>query len=139
MSANKKVYSYNPNSLLLVGETYARPCPEEEGVYHFPAHTTEEIPPPEKDGKLIVFDIINKAWRYIDKPIPPVVKKTPIDLRIIRNNLLSKSDIYMLMDNYSLLSDEDKKAWIVYRKYLRDLPTKSEFETPEKWLTKETV
>jgi len=43
-------------------------------------------------------------------------------IRLIRNQLLTDTDKYMLVDKYELLTDEQKIAIKTYRQELRDLP-----------------
>jgi hypothetical protein len=55
-----------------------------------------------------------------------------------RNDLLVKSDIAMLPDNYVKLSEEQKVEWVTYRQGLRDLPVQEGFPWEIKWPKKPT-
>ncbi len=130
----KKCYSYNPVTFQYVGEAIATACPiEGDKVYHYPAHTTDLAPPEPKDGAVVVFDKSKNAWSYKPIKVEPPKPKTPPNYRLLRNSLLAKTDMYMLVDIFNKLSTEEQSAWQSYRQYLRDLPTKEEFNSPDKW------
>lgn len=86
----KIVYGYNPVTLEYTGETVADESPLEPGVYLYPAHTTQIVPPAPVEGNMRVF--IDGSWNYklIDgdsEPTPdpqdvpaPVVIVYPVDL-----------------------------------------------------------
>lgn len=71
MTEPKVCYSYEKNTGAFFGENRARPCPIEEGVWHFPAQTTEVQPqehPPGQwpkwigDGWTLVPDHRGETW-----------------------------------------------------------------------------
>jgi hypothetical protein len=63
------------------------------------------------------------------------IKREYLEPEIIaqRNQLLVESDIAMLPDNYSKLSEEKKTEWASYRQALRDLPTQEGFPWEITW------
>lgn len=51
MAENKVCYSFHLETGDFVCENFARPCPIEDDVWHFPAQTTEIAPPALIEGK----------------------------------------------------------------------------------------
>ena len=52
------------------------------------------------------------------------------NIRVKRNELLIKSDIYCLVDNYNKLTTVQKTEIETYRQALRDLPTTVDVDNP---------
>lgn len=66
------------------------------------------------------------AWKLVGNKIQvdPVLKRS-IDLEIVRterNRLLEESDMKVLPDLYSEMTEEEQYKWNNYRKILRDIP-----------------
>lgn len=66
------------------------------------------------------------AWRLVnDAVVIDPATKLSIDLEVVRierNRLLEESDMKVLPDLYSIMSEEEQNKWNNYRKILRDIP-----------------
>lgn len=68
-----------------------------------------------KNNFVYTFEIIDKSEEEINSE---KWQKT----RTLRNKLLSESDIEVVIDKWQSYTDEQKNAWINYRRILRNLP-----------------
>lgn len=68
----------------------------------------------------------------------PEEKKTELaaQIRMQRDQLMEKTDIYMFTDNYSKLSETQKLNLETYRQALRDIPQQSSFPEQIDWPVK---
>lgn len=135
----KKVFAYNLDTKIFMGETIARESPLEPGVFHLPAGTTEVEPPAYKKGKITVMG--KKGWEQIDEPKQEEPKKPePVDPALEARNkrtiLLYESDYTQLVDVYAGMTEENKTAWIKYRQALRDVTNQKGFPEKIEWPTK---
>ena len=68
-----------------------------------------------KDNLIYTFEIINKSNEEI-------YNEKMQKVRLLRNQLLLESDIYVLSDKWDFYTNEQKIAWKNYRQELRDVP-----------------
>lgn len=65
-----KIYNYNPETGVYVGESFADQDPLVQGNWLIPAHATQVEPLQPQTGKLVCFE--NGTWFYKDIPVEPV-------------------------------------------------------------------
>lgn len=137
----KRVWSYDPNTGVLIGPEVADESPLEAGVYHVPANCTAVAPPsPIPAGHVAKFNPAKRSW--VVEPVVIVVNalppKTFEELKSIFNSwrkaLLGLTDWAILPDTE--LSDDDQLDAIAYRQALRAMPRTSESDvTHPQWPT----
>lgn len=128
----KKIYNYDPKTMVFLGESEADESPLEKDVFLIPANATEVEPPKPVSGKDIVFN--GKGWDLVAVPKKPTpLPEIPEDLekkaRSTRDYLLSQSDWTQLGDT----PIKDIKPWNAYRKALRELPKQKGFPDTIDW------
>ena len=70
----------------------------------------------------------NSKWYFADGTLATDITNAQLDkrkwqtVRNKRDELLRKSDVYMLVDNYNNLPLKEQADWIDYRQNLRDIP-----------------
>jgi len=57
------------------------------------------------------------------------------EVRVFRNEILTKSDKYVTSDRWELYTSEKKGEWATYRTALRDVPTQAGFPWTITWPT----
>ena len=85
-----------------------------------------------KNNFVYTFEIIDKSEEEINN-------EKWQKIRTLRNELLSESDIEVVIDKWQFYTDEQKNAWINYRRILRNLP--QEYSNPNNivWPDKPSV
>lgn len=79
------------------------------------------------------------AFEIIDKSEEEINNEKWQKIRTLRNELLSESDIEVVIDKWQSYTDEQKNAWINYRRILREIP--QEYSNPNNivWPDKPSV
>ena len=82
---------------------------------------------------------VESGWSYNEGVFAPPPRNIPLEwvnVRYIRNQLLTMSDPYVLPDRFAAMTSEKQTEWAAYRQSLRDIP--SSFDDPEDivWPTK---
>ena len=75
-----------------------------------------------KDRVVDTFITRDKTQEEIEEENNEILQNKWNDVRRQRNELLSKSDRYALIDVWNSLSEEKQQEWSTYRQQLRDLP-----------------
>jgi hypothetical protein len=85
-----------------------------------------------KNNFVYTFEIIDKSEEEINN-------EKWQKIRTLRNELLSGSDIEVVIDKWESYTEEQKNAWIDYRRMLRNIPQR--FDNPDNviWPTKPSV
>ena len=85
-----------------------------------------------KNNFVYTFEIIDKSEEEINS-------EKWQKIRTLRNELLSESDIEVVIDKWQSYTDEQKNAWINYRRILREIP--QEYSNPNNivWPDKPSV
>lgn len=79
----------------------------------------------EPHGVLLYNNAINGEYGEIGDWVPPsdlTGEDAEVQLRVVRNALLSETDYIEMPTRWATLSDADQTAWTNYRQALRDLP-----------------
>lgn len=64
---------------------------------------------------------------------PPDKDAEAANVRAQRDQLLNESDVYVLLDRWSVMSSEQQQAWATYRQALRDIPEQAGFPFDVQW------
>lgn len=92
IETKKIVYSFNPETMELIGSSIAYASPLEKNVFLLPAYSTEKVPVPE-EGKITKWDGAQWFNKKIDLPIenpPTLVKLKETKINELNQKISSK-------------------------------------------------
>jgi hypothetical protein len=64
-----KIYLFNQETGVYLGEDFADEAALRRGAYVIPPDATEIAPPPAGRGQLPVFDLVEKRWKVRQAPV----------------------------------------------------------------------
>lgn len=80
---------------------------------------------------------VNIGWNFDGSgeplPPPPDTEGESSNVRAERNGKLLKSDVMVLPDRWSAMTQQQQQAWATYRQALRDIPTQPGFPWTIDW------
>ena len=63
-----KIYLFNPETGVYLGEDFADEAPMKRGVFVVPRDATTIAPPEGGRGHIMVFDVVAKCWEVRSRP-----------------------------------------------------------------------
>ncbi|KAF0217132.1 MAG: hypothetical protein FD174_3433 [Geobacteraceae bacterium] len=63
-----KIYLFNPETGVYLGESFADEAPLERGKYVIPPDATTIAPPQVEHGQILVFNVAEKRWEVHPPP-----------------------------------------------------------------------
>jgi hypothetical protein len=78
-----KIYLFNPETGVYLGEDFADKHPKRLGEYILPHDATDIAPPPVEKGQVLVFNMEERRWEVRNPPLNRSAAKGPTVLSVV--------------------------------------------------------